>query len=481
MDGVADVRDHRGCHAAFRRWETAKRPVTPNFCSSIIVVGVRRMAVTISAVEPHSVCAHRGVRAGEVLTRINGHEIVDILDYQFYATERKLTLTLCDAHGKQRELKIKKGQYEDLGLQFDTYLMDRQRHCANKCIFCFIDQLPRGMRESLYFKDDDSRLSFLFGNYVTLTNLSGREAERIIQMHISPVNISVHTMNPELRVKMMKNPRAGESLQMIKRFADAGIQMNTQLVLCPGLNDGDELLYSLTELGKLYPAVQSIAAVPLGMTKYREGLTELTPYTRESAAAVVDMIEDFAAHFLYFKGTRLAFAADEFYLKAGRKIPPPEAYEDFAQLENGIGLWALLKDEFDAALRLLNEMDLPVRPRRVAVATGQAAFPLLEELAAAVQAKCPALTVQVYAVRNDFFGESITVAGLLTGRDLIAQLKGKELGEELLIPAVMLRREGDLFLDDLTPSDVEKALQIPVTPVPNDGGQLLDAMLGMKA
>ena len=230
------------------------------------------MAVTIAAVKPKSICFRHGVRAGEMLMQINGHEIVDILDYQFYATERRLTLTLRSTGGKYREIRIKKDEYEDLGLTFDTYLMDRQRHCANKCVFCFIDQLPKGMRESLYFKDDDSRLSFLFGNYVTLTNLSEREVERIIQMHISPVNISVHTMNPDLRVKMMKNPRAGESLQIIKRFADAGIKMNTQLVLCPGLNDGDELLYSLTELGKLYPAVQSIAAVPLGMTKYREGL-----------------------------------------------------------------------------------------------------------------------------------------------------------------------------------------------------------------
>lgn len=438
------------------------------------------MAVTIAAVEPHSLCADRGVRAGEVLTRINGHEIVDILDYQFYATERRLVLTLCDAHGRQRELKIKKEEYEDLGLQFDTYLMDRQRRCANKCVFCFIDQLPKGMRESLYFKDDDSRLSFLFGNYVTLTNLSEREVERIIQMRISPVNISVHTMNPALRVQMMKNPRAGESLQLIRRFADAGIKMNTQLVLCPGLNDGEELSYSLAELGKLYPSVQSIAAVPLGMTKYREGLTQLAPFTKESAAAVIDAIEDFAAHFLYFKGTRLAFAADEFYLKAGREIPAPEAYEEFAQLENGVGLWALLKDEFHAALRLLDEPDFPARPRRVTVATGQAAFPLLEELAAAARERCPRLAVQVMAVRNAFFGESITVAGLLTGGDLIAQLKGKDLGEELLLPAVMLRREGDVFLDDLSPADVERALQIPVRPVPNDGGELLDAMLGNR-
>lgn len=436
------------------------------------------MAVTIAAVEPHSVCANRGVQAGEVLTRINGHEIVDILDYQFYATERRLVLTLCDARGRQRDLKIKKDEYEDLGLHFDTYLMDRQRHCANRCVFCFIDQLPKGMRKSLYFKDDDSRLSFLFGNYVTLTNLSEREVERIIQMRISPVNISVHTMNPELRVKMMKNPRAGESLQLIRRFAQAGIKMNTQLVLCPGLNDGAELSYSLAELGKLYPAVQSIAAVPLGMTKYREGLEQLAPYTRAGAAAVVDTIEDFAAHFLYFKGTRLAFAADEFYLKAGREIPAPEAYEEFAQLENGVGLWALLKDEFHAALRMLEGADFSVRPRRVTVATGQAAFPLLRELAAAAQETCPRLTVQVQAVRNDFFGESITVAGLLTGRDLIAQLTGKDLGEALLIPAAMLRREGDLFLDDLAPADVERALHIPVVPVPNDGGLLLDAMLG---
>ena len=372
------------------------------------------MAVTISGVRKHSPAYRHGIQAGERLLTLNGNEIMDVLDYRFYQLNTALVLELENNRGERRTVSLKKPEYEEIGLEFETYLMDRQHSCKNKCVFCFIDQLPKGLRKSLYFKDDDSRLSFLFGNYVTLTNLSEREVERIIQMHISPVNISVHTMNPDLRVKMMKNPRAGESLQIIKRFADAGIKMNTQLVLCPGLNDGDELLYSLTELGKLYPAVQSIAAVPLGMTKYREGLAELAPYTREGAAAVVDIIDDFAAHFLYFKGTRLAFAADEFYLKAGREIPSPEAYEEFAQLENGVGLWALLKDEFYAALRRMEPDDFPKKPRRVALATGQAAFPLLAELVAAAQEQCPALIAQVYAVRNDFFGESITVAGLLT-------------------------------------------------------------------
>lgn len=435
------------------------------------------MSVKILNVEPKSRCSKHGMRDGDTLLRINGHEIEDILDYQFYASDRKLKIDFINHKGKERRISIKKDEYEDIGLSFDTYLMDKQRHCANKCIFCFIDQLPKGLRESLYFKDDDSRLSFFFGNYITLTNLTERDVDRIIEMHISPVNISVHTMNPELRVKMMKNPKAGESLKIIHRLAEAGIKMNTQLVLCPGINDGKELEYSLTELAKLYPAVQSIAAVPLGMTKFREGLTELEPYTKETASAVVDMIEDFAAHFLYFKGTRLAFAADEFYLKAEREIPDAENYEDFAQLENGIGLWALLKKEFYEAL---DDCDDELnKERNITLATGAAAYPLLKELSESAMTKFPLLNINVIEIKNTFFGESITVAGLLTGHDLIGQLKDKSVGEEILIPAVMLRSEGDIFLDDLSPEDVEKALSVTVTPVPNDGAVLLEKMLGV--
>lgn len=436
------------------------------------------MSVKISSVEKGSRCYKKRMREGDTLLRINSHEINDILDYQFYAEDKKLEIDFINHKGKERRIHLKKKvEYEDLGLSFETYLMDKQRHCANKCIFCFIDQLPKGLRESLYFKDGDSRLSFLFGNYITLTNLTQHDVDRIIEMRISPVNISVHTMNPDLRVQMMKNPKSGESLKYIYQLAEAGIKINTQLVLCPGINGGKELEYSLTELGKLYPAVQSIAAVPLGMTKFREGLCELQPYTKETAGAVIDMIEDFAAHFLYFEGTRLAFAADEFYLKAGRPMPEADAYEDFAQLENGIGLWALLKSEFYDALEECDE-ELNLE-RHITIATGSAAYPLLKELAKSACEKFKKLNINVTEIKNNFFGESITVAGLLTGKDLIKQLKDNDLGEEVLIPGVMLRREGDIFLDDLSPEDAENELSVPVTPVPNDGAELLNKMLGV--
>jgi len=439
------------------------------------------MAVKITSVEPGSPARRARIHKGDTLISINGNPITDVLDYQFYTTDEHLEILLCDEEKKVRTVLVEKDEYDDLGLQFETYLMDKQMGCRNACIFCFVDQMPPGMRKSLYFKDDDTRMSFLFGNYTTLTNLKEGDIRRIIKMHISPINISVHTMNPELRVQMMKNPFAGKALDFIKMLTEGGIKVNTQIVLCPGYNDGEELEYSLQELAKLGPNVQSIAVVPVGLTKYREGLTTLRGFFPQEAKEVLQTMERWGDYFLKEYGARTAYASDEFYILAEQPFPDYDFYEDFAQLENGVGLWALLKDEFYAALRRMEPDDFPKQPRRVALATGQAAFPLLAELVAAAQEQCPALIAQVYAVRNDFFGESITVAGLLTGQDLIAQLKGKPLGEKLLIPAVMLRREGDLFLDDLSPADAEKELGVPVTPVPNDGGELLDALLGLQA
>ncbi len=435
------------------------------------------MAVEIFHVVPGSPAEKHGISEKDSLLSVNGHEIADVIDYGFYTKEKKLRLLLSDSRGREYTVRLRKGEYEDLGLEFETYLMDRQRHCKNKCVFCFIDQLPKGMRESLYFKDDDSRLSFLFGNYITLTNITDREIERILEMHISPINISVHTTNPELRCRMMKNPCAGEKLAVLRRLAGHGIKMNCQLVLCPGYNDGEELEKSLHDLGELYPSIESIAAVPVGLTKYREGLEELTPFTKEGAADVLRIMEAFGDAFYQKHGVRLAYPADEFYLKAGREPREYEFYGEFAQLENGVGLWTSLKTEFLEALE--QETRGEIGPREISVATGVSAAPLLERLAAETGRRFPQFRCRVYPVVNEFFGEKINVSGLVTAGDIIRQLKGKPLGGELLFPETMLRREKDLFLDDLTPEDVSKELDVPVRAVPNDGWALLDAFLGV--
>lgn len=434
------------------------------------------MSVRVTKVKRFSPAYMHGLRENCIIKEINGHEIVDVLDYQFYIKEKKLFITFTDEKGREKKASIHKKAEDDIGLDFETYLMDKQQCCKNKCVFCFIDQMPKGMRDTLYFKDDDSRLSFLTGSYITLTNLSEREVERIIEMHISPINISVHTMNPELRVQMMKHPKAGESLDIIRRFAEAGISMNTQLVLCPGINDGKELEFSLNELAKYYPAVQSIAAVPVGLTKHREGLCHLEPYNKKTAGEAIDIIECFSDHFLYFNGTRLAFAADEFYLKAERPIPDASFYEDFSQIENGVGMWASLKEEFFSALEA--ETDFETEERHLSIATGEAAYPLLCELSAAACEKFKNIKVDVHKIINEFFGESVTVAGLIVGKDLISQLKGKELGSELLIPAVMLRFERDMFLDNVTLNEASKALNIKITPSESNGYELLNLITG---
>ena len=358
-------------------------------------------------------------------------------------------------------------------MEFATYLMDKQRSCCNKCIFCFVDQLPPGMRQSLYFKDDDSRLSFLLGNYITLTNLTDREVERILHLHISPLRISVHTTNPELRCRMMGNRRAGERLSLLPRFAAAGIKLDCQLVLCPGINDGQELARSMTDLAALGDAVESVAVVPVGITRYREGLPALRPFTAQEAGAVIDMVEAFGEAQLIKRGTRVVFPADEWYLKAGRPLPPPEFYEDMPQLENGVGMLALLRQQFTAALEAC---DTPPAGTPLTLATGEAAAPLLRELVAAAKQKWPAVDAQVLAVPNDFFGHTVTVAGLVTGRDLIRHLKGR-CRAHVVIPDVMLRHEKDRFLDDITPAQVQQQLGVVLHVTPPGGQALLDALL----
>ncbi len=435
------------------------------------------MPVKILAVEPGGAASHAGVRPGETLLSINGNEICDILDYRFYETDRHLSIVLRDDAGAERTVQIRKGQYESIGLEFETYLMDQQHSCTNRCIFCFIDQLPKGLRKSLYFKDDDSRLSFLFGNYVTLTNLKEREVDRIIKMHISPINISVHTTNPELRVKMMGNRFAGKSLDILYRFAKAGIKLNCQIVLCRDINDGEELDRTLKDLTSLWPSVQSVAVVPLGLTKYRQGLYPLTGYDSGTARAVVRQLERWGDRCEQKYGQRICYAADEFYLKAQLPIPPAPFYGDFDQLENGVGLMASLKQEF---LDALEDFVPPASARKVTLATGVAAHPFLDTLLDELRQRCHNLTCNVVPIVNDFFGDTITVAGLVTGGDLLKQLQGRELGDALLLPDVMLRREGDIFLDDVSLEELSEALQIQIITVPNDGYALLDAVVGRE-
>ena len=436
------------------------------------------MAVLIQQVHPNSPADAAGIQAGETLVSLNGNTIMDVLDYRFYETDSRLTVTVRNPQGEERSISIRKGQYETLGLEFETYLMDKQHSCRNKCIFCFIDQLPKGMRESLYFKDDDSRLSFLFGNYITLTNLREHEISRIIKMHISPINVSVHTTNPELRCKMMGNRFAGDSLRHLMRFAEAGVHLNAQLVLCPGINDGPELERTLNDLFALGENLQSIACVPVGLTRYRDSLYPLQPYTRETAEQTLQQIEAFGETFLRERGSRVVYASDEFYLMAGRPIPQPEFYEDFAQLENGVGLLSSLREEFQFALEDAEEGGFPQKERKVTMVTGEGAYPFLNRMLDELRGKCDTIECNLVPVRNDFFGGGVNVAGLLTGQDVLAQLKDRDLGEELLIPSVMLRQQGDVFLDDLSPADLEKAFGVPVHPVHNDGQQMLDAILG---
>lgn len=432
------------------------------------------MAVKISSVYDRSICDKVGIKSGDILLSINGNEIVDIFDYQFYASENKIKI-IVDRNGEILNFNVKKEPFDDLGLGFSSYLMDEQKSCRNNCIFCFIDQLPKGLRDSLYFKDDDSRLSFLFGNYITLTNITEHEIERIIKMHISPINISVHTTNPELRCKMMHNRFAGDALNVLYRLAEAGTKLNCQLVLCPGVNDGDELKRTLDDLIGLYPSVQSIAAVPLGMTKYRDGLEKLTPYDEKKARETIDIIEKYAKSCYEKYGTRIVFAADEFYIKANLPIPDESFYEDFAQLDNGVGMCALLKSEFVAACE--NEEYNKSLSHSTTISTGSAAYPLICELVDIAKKKWHNLECNVYEIKNDFFGESITVAGLITGKDLISQLKNKKLGDCLLLPSSMFRAQGDIMLDDTSIEDIEAALNVKVKIIQNDGYELLSAIL----
>ena len=434
------------------------------------------MAVKIFDVTTGSHADKAGIKKGETLLSINSNEIVDVLDYRFYQVNRKLTLEVADEDKNVRTIEMTKGEYEEIGLEFETYLMDKQHSCRNKCIFCFIDQLPKGMRESLYFKDDDSRLSFLFGNYITLTNITEHEIDRIIKMHISPINVSVHTTNPELRCKMMNNRFAGDTLKYLKRFADAGITLNCQIVSCPGINDGDELVRTLTDLENL--GVNMTAIVPVGLTRYRENLYPLVPYNKETAGQTIDIIEKMGDECVKKHGRRIFFPGDEFYLLAEREIPSPEFYEDFSALEDGIGMIAYLTDDVGWKLEELDADESLCH--RVTIACGEGVFPYMKRIMSMINEKFPNITINTRAIKNNFFGGGVNVSGLVTGGDLIDQLRGDDLGDRLIIPSSMLRFENDLFLDDVSTDDVERELGVTLVPVNNNGNDLVEAVIAGK-
>ncbi len=429
----------------------------------------------ISRVEAGSIAEELELAPGDVLVSVNGQQVRDVFDYHYLINEEYLELLVRKPDGEEWELEIEKEYEDDLGIEFENGLMDEYRSCRNKCIFCFIDQLPGGMRDTLYFKDDDSRLSFLQGNYVTLTNMSDEDIDRILTYRLSPINISFHTMNPELRCKMLNNRFAGEALEKVDRFFEAGITMNGQIVLCKGINDKEELEYSIRRLTKYLPYLQSVSVVPVGLTRHREGLFPLEPFTREDAREVLEQIHGWQDRIYREHGTHFIHAGDEWYLLAQEKFPPEETYDGYLQLENGVGMVCLLEKEAAEALKALPGNE---RARRVTIATGKLAAPLLARLAAWMREKFPNLTVQVVSVENRFFGEQITVAGLLTGQDLQEQLSGRELGEELLLTEHMMKSGEQVFLDDMTVEELSGALQVPVTIVKSDGKAFVEAVLG---
>ena len=428
------------------------------------------MSTVITSIDRRSPADRYGIKVGEKLLTINGHEIIDVLDYRFYGYDAESVVTLSSPEGKVREVRIRKEEGQDLGLNFDTYLMDEMRPCSNHCIFCFVDQMPPGMRQSLYFKDDDARLSFLLGNYITLTNISPREAQRIMELHISPINVSVHATDPQLHCTMLGNKDARQSLEYMRQFAEAGIVMNGQIVVCPGWNDGDQLRRTMSDIMDMGFAGCSV--VPVGLTKYRKGLAKLRPVDKETTRDIIAIAEEYGEKCLKKFGTRLFFCADELFLKAELPLPEENYYEGYRQLENGVGMLRSLEADFMAALE---DEELPESPAPFTIATGTAAAPHLQMLLARAQERFPGLKGQVIAVENDFFGHTIDVAGLLTGQDIAAQLKGRVEGR-VLIPLHMLRHGENVFLDDYTVERLSEELGVPVQVVGIDGGDLADAM-----
>ena len=437
----------------------------------------KKLEHKINKIEPGSIAEELELAPGDVLLSVNGQPVRDVFDYHYLTNEEYLEILVRKPNGEEWELEIEKEFEEDLGIEFENSFMDDYRSCSNRCIFCFIDQLPKGMREPLYFKDDDSRLSFLQGNYVTLTNMSEEDIERVITYRLEPINISFQTMNPELRCKMLNNRFAGKALEKADRFFEAGITMNGQIVLCKGINDGKELDSTIEKLTKYLPCLQSVSVVPVGLSDHREGLYHLDPFTPEEAREVLSLIHGWQERIFREHGTHFVHAGDEWYLLAGEEIPAEESYDGYLQLENGVGMVRLFQEETKEALASLPGGD---EKRRVTIATGVLAAPVLEKAASEIKEKYPHVEIQIIPVKNKFFGEKITVAGLLTGQDLKEQLSGIDLGEELLLTEHMLKSGEPVFLDDVTVDELSGALQVPVTIVKSDGKAFLEAVLGQR-
>lgn len=437
---------------------------------------MKRHIHEIAEIVPGSIAEECGLVPGDKIISINDHQIEDIFDYQFYIEEEYLSIHVETMDGEEYILEIEKDEEEDLGILFRESLMDQYHSCSNKCIFCFIDQMPPGMRETLYFKDDDSRLSFLQGNYITLTNMNMQDMERIIRYHLAPINISVHTTNPELRCRMLHNRFAGDILEKIRMFSEEHIEMNSQIVLCRGINDGEELDRSIRDLSAFYPAMESLSVVPVGLTRFREGLPELEAFDRESARQVIRQIKGWQDKLKESLGSCFVHASDEWFILAEEEIPPAEYYEGFGQLENGVGMVRLLVDEVRETLSSLPGDD---RCRQVSVATAKLAYPIILKLTEELRTVFPNLTVHVYCIRNDFFGEMITVSGLLTGQDIIKQLNGKELGDCLYLPGNLLKAGEEVLLDDVTLNEISKTLQKPVSILQSDGKDFVYKLAGL--
>ncbi len=436
--------------------------------------------VKIISVDANSRAQKAGICENDILVSINGREINDVLDYRFHLANKRIDICIL-RNAEELHFNISKAEYDDIGLDFETPLMDKKHSCENKCIFCFIDQLPKGLRKTLYFKDDDSRLSFLHGNYITLTNLDDKDIHRIIEMHISPVNVSVHTTNPELRVKMMKNKRSGEVLSYLKRFADAGIHICAQIVLCKGINDGEELIRSMMDLTEYFPALQSVSIVPAGKTKFRDNLFPLESFTKEDCKEVIAQVEAFADECLEKYGSRLFFCADEFYIKGELPLHDDEYYEGYAQIENGVGMLTSLLTEFGIETEYIEEyLEKYTAPRKISVVTGMAAKDQIIDMCDRLCKIIDGLEIKVYPILNNFFGHEITVSGLLTGVDIYDQLKDKELLDELILPPNVLRSEGDLFLCGMSIDELSEKLNVKIGLSGNDGAGFISAMLGIQ-
>ncbi len=433
----------------------------------------------IAKIEPGSIAEEMGLEPGDQIVSINGTQIEDVFDYRFLIQDEHLDVVVLTKDNEECPLDIDKEEWEDLGIEFENGLMDDYHSCCNKCIFCFIDQMPKGMRETLYFKDDDSRLSFLQGNYVTLTNMSDHDIDRLIRYRLEPINISFQTMNPTLRCKMLNNRFAGEALKKVDRLFEAGIEMNGQIVLCKGVNDGKELDFSIQEMSKYLPYLRSVSVVPVGLSKYREGLFPLEPFTKEDACEVIDLIESWQKKLYPKYGLHFIHASDEWYLKAGRHLPEQDRYDGYLQLENGVGMTRLFMTEYrDALSKFKASGNVPTeRKKKVTSVSGTLVAPVMKQAARDIMREYPQIKVEIAPIRNDFFGEMITVTGLITGQDLIHQLKGKDLGDVLLIHQNMLRSGEETLLDDLTITDLEKALQVKIDVVKSSGYDFVNRIL----